>query len=126
MLVKPGEVYKAYRTDIEPAKTKYQLYIDKNTVLLINTKKSKYNISFYLQQKDCPILEYDSYICLDNIFKFEPQYKVLKIIELPTEVLVNLKNMVRISNLLTPKQIKHIEYSIALIIAQREQDTTTF
>lgn len=69
--LQPGDVYYAFRSDIEPPHNKYQLYFDDETVLLINTDESKSSISVTLPQKDCPILEYESQICIDRIFTYE-------------------------------------------------------
>lgn len=120
MKVKPGDVYLSKRTDIEPAKFKYQLYFDKETVLLINTKKSRYNVSVFLQMKDCPILKYDSYINVDAVFKFEKKCPIIKVCELSTQALINLRTMIRSSALMPQIQIKRIEQAISLILAERE------
>ena len=116
-----GQVYVSKRTDIEPVKEKYQLFFDERTVLLINTEKSKRNVSVLLPQKDCPILKYDSYICIDNIFRFEDNIPILEIEDVSTSALKKLKEMVRISNSLTGIQIKHLEQKISMIIANREE-----
>jgi len=50
--IKPGTVYYSHRTDIEPSKKKYQLYFDEKLVLLINTKRSKYNMSIFWNKKN--------------------------------------------------------------------------
>lgn len=115
----PGDVYYAFRSDIDPPHNKYQLYFDNETVLLINTEKSRLNISVPLQQKDCPILEYDSNICIDNIFTYQKHCEVIKVTQLPTKVLEQLKTLIHMSNLLSGKQIKRIEKAISLILAER-------
>ena len=115
----PGDVYYAYGSDIQPPHNKYQLYFDNETVLLINTAKSRSSISVPLSQKDCPILEYDSNICIDNIFTYQKYCKVIKVTQLSTRVLEQLKILVHMSNLLSGKQIKRIEKAIALILAER-------
>ena len=115
----PGDVYYAFRSDIEPPHNKYQLYFDNETVLLINTDKSRSSISVHLPQKDCPILEYDSNICIDNVFTYQKHCEIMKVNQLSTRILEQLKTLVRMSNLLTGKQIKRIEKAIALILAER-------
>lgn len=118
--VKPGDVYYSHRSDIVPPKKKYQLYLDKDTVLLINTEKSKYSISVVLPQKDCPILDYDSFICIDTVFKFEKQNAIIEATQLSTAILKQLKQMVHMSALLPGYQIKRIERCISMILAERE------
>lgn len=116
---KSGDVYFAYRSDIDPPHNKYQLYFDEKTVLLINTKENKSSVNVTLYKKDCSILEYDSNICIDNVFCYEKNTKVIKATEIPSETLIRLKELVSMSNLLTGKQIKHIEKAIALILDKR-------
>ena len=120
MSIKPGDVYYSHRSDIKPAKTKYQLYFDDETVLLINTKKSKLNISVYVTKAECPILDYDSYICIDRIFKREKQSKIIKIHELSSDTLNRIKSMIGNGMLLTNRQIDFIKTKISAILATRE------
>lgn len=120
MEVKAGEVYYSHRTDIQPPKAKYQLYFDDETVLLINTEKSKRNISVYVKQCECPILEYDSYICIDNVFRKERGCKIIRVQELSSETLKRIKDMIGNSTLLTNKKIDEIKRKISIILANRE------
>ena len=120
MNVKAGQVYKSFRSDIFPPKEKYQLYFDDKTVLLINSEKSKRNVSVYLKKEECSLLDYDSYICIDNIFKFEPQYKILNVVDINTSALLKLKNMINVSSTMPKVHIKKIEEAITQIIASRE------
>lgn len=120
MEVRAGEVYYSHRSDIEPPKAKYQLYFDDETVLLINTERSKRNISVYVKQTECPILEYDSYICVDNIFRKEKGCEIIKSQELNSETLKRIKNMIGNSTLLTNKKIEEIKRKISIILANRE------
>lgn len=116
---KAGNVYYAYRSDIIPPHNKYQLYFDDNTVLLINTEENRSSVNVTLYKKDCPILDYDSNICIDNVFCYEKNRKVIKIAEIPTDTLLRLKQLVHMSNLLTGKQIKNIEKAIAFVLEER-------
>ena len=116
-----GQVYYSQREDIDPPKKKYQLYFDDETVLLVNTSKSKRNVSVFLPQKDCTILDYDSYICIDNVFRFERSNPVLKVQNLSTNILKNLRTMIRASNGLTGIQINKLEQKISMVIANREE-----
>lgn len=118
--LKSGDVYYAYRSDIDPPHYKYQIYFDDETVLFINTDKSRSSVNLILTKKDCPILDYDSNICIDNIFNYQKQHNALKSIELPTDILKTLKTYVRMSNLLTGKQIKSLEKAISLVLTERE------
>lgn len=122
-LIQPeaGQVYYSQRSDIEPPKKKYQLYFDDETVLLVNTKKSKRNVSVFLPQADCPILDYDSYICIDNIFRFEKNNPVLKVQNLSISILKKLRTILRASNGLTKIQINKLEQKISMVIADREE-----
>ena len=113
---KLGEVYYSHRSDIDPPKGKYQLYFDSNTVLLINTEKSKRNVSVFVKQSECALLEYDSFINIDTVFKYEKQYPALRVSELSKSALVRLKDMIGTSNLMSRKQIKLIREYIEQIL----------
>lgn len=115
-----GSVYYSKRSDIDPPKKKYQLYFDDDTVLLINTLKSKYSVSVRLEQKDCPILDYDSFICIDSVFRFEKDKPILKACSLPVSILKRVKDMVYMSNTLSGYQIEKIDRRISLILAEKE------
>lgn len=118
--LKPGDVYYAFRSDIEPPHNKYQIYFDDETVLLINTDKSQYSINIEITTKDCPILDYDSKICIDTVFTYQKKYPIIKSTEISTGVLKKMLELVSMSNLLTGKQIKKIKRAISIILAERE------
>lgn len=118
--VKPGDVYYAFRSDIENPHPKYQLYFDDETVLFINTKESKASVTVTVTVKDCPILDYDSQLCIDTVFEYQKNCKVLKITQLSTSMLERLKVMINMSTYLSGKQIKKIEKAIAMALAERK------
>lgn len=118
--VKAGDVYYSFRSDIEPPHNKYQLYFDDETVLLINTERNRISVSVTITVEDCPILEYDSHLCIDSVFTFQKNCRVLKVTQVSTPMLKRIKELIHMSNLLTGKQIKRIEKSISLVLAERD------
>ena len=90
MELKTGDVYLAKRDDIVDIKDKFQLYLSDDYVLLINTNRSKKNVSPYIKKSECKLLSYDSYICIDTAFIFDPKYPVIKKEQVHPNILKNL------------------------------------
>lgn len=118
--LKAGEVYYAFRSDIVPPHYKYQLYFDDETVLLINTERNRTSVSVTITVEDCDILEYDSQLCIDSVFSFQENRKVLKVTQLSTPMLRKIKELICMSNLLSGIQIKRIEKIISEVLNERD------
>ncbi len=97
-ILKAGNIFKANRNDIYEEHEKYQLYFADDLILLINSKPNKRTtVNVKITPSDCPILEHDSHICLDDVFCYLDNFKVLKISTLSERALRELKEKIVMS-----------------------------
>lgn len=118
--LKSGNVYFSYRDDTVDKKNKYQLFLDNDIVLLINSKPSHRNISISILPTDCPILEHESHICIDDVFAFDKKYPIIKISTISINILKRLKDMVSMSSTIPTILIKRIQGILEDIILDKE------
>ncbi|MEI8129069.1 MAG: hypothetical protein WCG95_05575 [bacterium] len=98
MNLKAGDVYLSTRDDIAEIKYKFQLYLENNYILLINTEKSKDSISVLIRKEECSFLKHDSWICIDSLFKYDEKFKIIKKEQVSSEVLKRLQSLISMSN----------------------------
>ncbi|MFA7657999.1 MAG: hypothetical protein WCY19_01040 [Candidatus Gastranaerophilaceae bacterium] len=108
-MLNSGDVYCSKRDDTADIKIKYQLYLDERNVLLINSEKSKRNVSVLIKKEECKLLSHDSYLCIDNLFTYDKKYKILDKGELATSAIERIISLVSSSATLLNCQIKHIK-----------------
>ncbi|MDD3437001.1 MAG: hypothetical protein PHC64_07625 [Candidatus Gastranaerophilales bacterium] len=110
MKLEVGDVYLAKRDDIVDIKYKFQLYLDTDCIFLINTEKSKGSISVLVRKEECKLLEYDSWICIDTLFRYDKKFKIITKEQVNPDVLKRLQSLISMSNGLDKiKQRKVIE-----------------
>jgi len=119
-MLKSGEVYCSKRDDIVDIKNKYQLYLDDKTVLLINSEKSKRNVSIFIKKDECELLSRDSYLCIDNLFTYDKKYKVLDKSHLSTSAIERIISLISSSSTLLSCQINHIKRLLMEVKVSRE------
>ena len=108
--LKIGDIFKANRDDIFEEHEKYQLYFADDLILLINSKPNKRNaINVKITPNDCPILEHESHICLDDVFSYLGKFKILKISSLSERALIELKTKIGMSMTIPQNKINRIK-----------------
>jgi len=119
--IEAGNVYLAKRTDIPASYPKFQLFFDELHILLINTDGNRNNINVTVTPEDCPILtNKESCICIDNLFRFEPEQKVIRVAQMSTACLEKLKTMLPMSNTITTIDIKKMVKIIENVVDSRK------
>lgn len=110
-----GQAYKAYRDNICDPKPKYHLYLDDDIVFLINSDPDLFDFNIPLKKEDSIILTKDCYLQTKQIFKYDDRFKVIKISDMSSDVLIKLSNFLKDDNLSKRLPRIFIERAIGII-----------